>query len=139
MLNNSLPEPAHASRCLRERFPEVMRGHRTQILGVQGISIGAGGWLTFTNMISLYIQIGECVWGGRHSVVTRDVPPFSVETGNPAIAIKMCNPPDPSVELDSIRRRLPRTIAGPKRGGVPVEGGLSSDTREPPSFCSGWS
>ena len=52
------------------------------------VSIGRGAWLGARVIILKGVSIGEGVVIGAGSVVTRDVPPWSVAGGNPARVIR---------------------------------------------------
>lgn len=56
------------------------------------IYIGANSWIGANVVITAGTKIGEHAVVAAGSVVTRDVPPFSVVAGNPAKIIKQYNP-----------------------------------------------
>lgn len=56
------------------------------------IYIGADSWIGANAVITAGIKIGEHAVVAGGSVVTKNVPPFSVVAGNPARVIKLYNP-----------------------------------------------
>lgn len=55
------------------------------------VVIGKGSWLAFGCHVLSGVTIGEHCVVAANSVVTKDVPPFSVVAGNPACVIKRYN------------------------------------------------
>jgi acetyltransferase-like isoleucine patch superfamily enzyme len=49
-------------------------------------------WLAMNSVVSGYLTVGRGSVIGANSVLTRDVPPFSVVVGNPARIVKMYDP-----------------------------------------------
>jgi len=56
------------------------------------IYIGADSWIGANVVITAGTKIGEHAVVAAGSVVTKDVPPFSIVAGNPARLIKQYNP-----------------------------------------------
>lgn len=54
----------------------------------RAVSIGDGSWLGHGTVVLPGVSIGRHVAVGANSVVTRDIPDFSVAVGNPARVIK---------------------------------------------------
>lgn len=63
---------------------------RQPIIQKSFVSIGDGSWLGH-NVCVMGVQIGRNCVIGANSVVTRDLPDFSVAVGSPAIVIKRFN------------------------------------------------
>jgi acetyltransferase-like isoleucine patch superfamily enzyme len=57
------------------------------------VAIGRGSWIGHGSVILPGAQIGEHVVIGANSVVTGDIPSYSVAVGSPAKVIKMMEPP----------------------------------------------
>jgi acetyltransferase-like isoleucine patch superfamily enzyme len=53
-----------------------------------GIEIGDGCWIAYNAVILGGVTVGKQSVVGANSVVTKDIPPFSVAVGNPAQVIK---------------------------------------------------
>ena len=66
------------------RFPRYIDGE----LLAQPIRIGRNVWIGFDACVLPGVTIGEGAIVGARSVVTQDVPPYSVVAGNPARLIK---------------------------------------------------
>jgi acetyltransferase-like isoleucine patch superfamily enzyme len=60
------------------------------------IRIGRNVWIGFESCVLPGVNVGEGSVVGARSVVTADVPPFTVVAGNPARIIRKLEPPDPS-------------------------------------------
>jgi maltose O-acetyltransferase len=56
------------------------------------ITIGDGSWIGARAVILAGVCIGECAVVGAGAVVTRDVPPFTVVGGVPAVPIRTLDP-----------------------------------------------
>lgn len=54
----------------------------------RAVSIGDGSWLGFGTVVLPGVTIGKHVVIGANSVVTKDIPSYSVAVGNPAKVIK---------------------------------------------------
>jgi acetyltransferase-like isoleucine patch superfamily enzyme len=54
-----------------------------------GVEIGSDVWIGHGVFIGDGVKIGDGAVIGAHSVVTRDIPPYSIAVGNPARVIKM--------------------------------------------------
>ena len=57
------------------------------------VRIGHRTWIGFGASILKGVTVGEGAVIGAHSVVTRDVPPYTVVAGNPARPVRHLNPP----------------------------------------------
>ena len=57
----------------------------------KGISIEDGVWIGNNVLIMPGVKIGKKAIIGAGSVVTRDVPPYTIAVGNPARVIKQFN------------------------------------------------
>lgn len=62
------------------------------------ITIGAQAWVAAGCFIAPGVSVGEGAVVGAYSVVTKDVPAWTVVAGNPARFIRMrqLKPPDPA-------------------------------------------
>jgi acetyltransferase-like isoleucine patch superfamily enzyme len=58
----------------------------------RSIVIGHDSWLSANCIVMPGVTIGECCIVGAGSVVTHDVPPYSIVVGNPARVIKTIDP-----------------------------------------------
>lgn len=99
-------------------------GHPRQDPGIlsKPVSIGNDAWIGFGATILKGVTIGEGAIVGAHTVVTRDVPPFTVVVGNPArvarqldcdasnAASSNCAPSELSRSAASIGRSCLRTM-----------------------------
>lgn len=65
--------------------------------------IGNDVWIGFKSVIMPGISIGDGAVVGARSVVTRDIPPFSIVAGNPANVVRMRFSPEIINELLKIR------------------------------------
>lgn len=77
----------------------IMPMHFNKVLGKdrpikQGVLLKKGCYIGPRSVITDGITIGECSVIGAGSVVTRDIPPYSIAVGNPAKIIKTFNPDD---------------------------------------------
>ncbi|HEF0022488.1 TPA: acyltransferase [Citrobacter amalonaticus] len=59
-----------------------------QAVNSKPIVIGNNAWLGFDVVVLKGVTIGEGAIIGARSVVTRDIPPWSVAVGNPAKVVK---------------------------------------------------
>lgn len=64
------------------------------------VSIGNGSWLGHGSIVLPGVTIGEHVVIGANSVVTRDVPSYSVAVGSPAKVIRRFDEKDGWVDVD---------------------------------------
>lgn len=58
----------------------------------RSIVIGHDSWLGANCIVMPGVSIGECCIVGAGSVVTHDIPPYSIVVGNPARVIKTIDP-----------------------------------------------
>jgi acetyltransferase-like isoleucine patch superfamily enzyme len=74
----------------REHFMEIITlGHSEKLnLNEKNVKICSDVWIGFNAVIMKGVTIGEGAIVAACSVVTKDVPPFSVVAGNPAKVIK---------------------------------------------------
>lgn len=56
------------------------------------IAIGNGVWIGFDSVVMPGVTIGDGAIVGARSVVTNDVPPYSIAAGNPARVIRQLDP-----------------------------------------------
>jgi acetyltransferase-like isoleucine patch superfamily enzyme len=75
--------------------------------------IGANVWLGANVVVTSGVTIGERCVIGANSVVTQDIPPFSIAAGAPAKVLRAVTYPDADLRAD--------TAEGP--GASPVEPG----------------
>lgn len=68
-------------------IPYALSGHTSQ----KSIQIGANCWLGFDVCVLGNVKIGHGSVIGAKSVITKDIPPFSMVVGNPARIIKSYN------------------------------------------------
>ena len=84
----------HASHSLRfsERASDVtgwLRGEKNwSVVKMAPVRIGNKAWIGFGSIMLPGVTIGEGAVVGAGSVVTRDIPPWSVAAGNPARVIR---------------------------------------------------
>lgn len=71
--------------------PEVVGGYSPQDITVKDVTIGEGVWLGQRVCVLPGVTIGAHSIIGVNSVVTRDVPPYSIAVGSPARVIKRWN------------------------------------------------
>jgi galactoside O-acetyltransferase len=67
---------------------------RWDFVTVRPIHIGNKVWIGFGASILKGVTVGEGAVIGAHSVVTHDVPPFTVVAGNPARIVRKLNAED---------------------------------------------
>ena len=56
---------------------------------VKGITLRDGSWLGAKCVIGPGVEIGECAIAGMGSVVTKNIPPFEIHSGNPAVFVRL--------------------------------------------------
>jgi len=78
--------PIDAKRRFDQTGAILTTGHPPQIEGIiaRPVVIGDDAWIGFNASILKGVTIGEGAVVGACSVVTRDVPPYSIVVGNPA-------------------------------------------------------
>ncbi len=91
---DSLTHPVSAKK-RHEHFRAIIStGHPKAIdLEAAPVKIGNDAWIGCMSVILKGVTIGEGAVVGAGSVVTRDVPPYTIVAGNPAQAIREI-PPD---------------------------------------------
>lgn len=67
---------------------------RWDFVTIRPVCIGNKVWIGFGASILKGVTVGEGAVIGAHSVVTRDVPPFTIVAGNPARIIRKLNAED---------------------------------------------
>lgn len=77
----------------------IMPMHFNKVLGngravKKGVVLKRGCYIGPRSVITDGITIGECSVVGAGSVVTHDIPPFSIAVGNPAKVIRTFSPED---------------------------------------------
>lgn len=65
-------------------------------VGIASVKICNRAWIGFGASILKGVTIGEGAVVGANSVVTRNVPPFTVVAGNPARVVRDLTPPTPN-------------------------------------------
>ena len=80
---------------LRQHDVSEWRQGRKNLNGVTvaPVSIGHRAWIGFGASILKGVTVGEGAVIGANSVVTRDVPPYTVVAGNPARPVRTLNSP----------------------------------------------
>lgn len=73
---------------LNHRFNDVTKPIRAQGVEFSSVSVGEGSWIGANVVITAGVHIGRNCVIGAGSVVTHDVPDFSVAVGNPARVVK---------------------------------------------------
>ena len=71
--------------------PEVKGGYSPQELTIRNVKIGEGAWLGQRVCVLPGVTVGAHSIIGANSVVTRDVPPYTIAVGAPARVIKKWN------------------------------------------------
>jgi len=74
-------------------YAAILQGGSRQVIPSAPVKIGAHTWIGFGAIILKGVSIGEGSVVGAGSVVTRDVPPFTVVAGNPAVTVKTLSSP----------------------------------------------
>jgi acetyltransferase-like isoleucine patch superfamily enzyme len=69
-------------------YEDVTRPISEQSQPERAVSIGNGSWLGHGSIVLPGVTIGEHVVVGANSVVTKDIPSFSVAVGSPARVIR---------------------------------------------------
>jgi acetyltransferase-like isoleucine patch superfamily enzyme len=72
-------------------YKDIFMNFLQQDLKVEGVTIEENAWIGSNCVILPGVRIGKNSVIGAGSVVTKDIPPFSVAVGNPARAIKQYN------------------------------------------------
>jgi acetyltransferase-like isoleucine patch superfamily enzyme len=93
------------------------------------IAIGDGVWIGFDSCILPGVRIGDGAIVGARSVVTSDVPPYTIVAGNPARVIRQLDPVESAQALAAaMNNELSRTFHRDPR-----EPASSGPTSSPPS------
>lgn len=71
--------------------PEAEGGYSPQDITVNNVTIGKGVWLGQRVCILPGVTVGDHSIVGANSVVTRDIPPYTIAVGAPARVIKRWN------------------------------------------------
>lgn len=87
--DQTLIGPYCVLRSADHRFEDPERPIAEQGYAAAPIVIGRGCWLGSSVVVTKGVTIGNGVVVGAHSVVTRDLPAFSVAMGVPARVIRM--------------------------------------------------
>ena len=72
--------------------PEAEGGYSPQDITVKNVTIGKGVWLGQRVCVLPGVMVGDHSIVGANSVVTHDIPPYSIAVGAPARVIKTWNP-----------------------------------------------
>jgi acetyltransferase-like isoleucine patch superfamily enzyme len=75
-------------RCVPFRFPRRLAAD----VPARPVRIGRNDWIGFDSCVLPGVCIGEGAVVGAHSVVTEDIPPYTVVAGNPARVIRRLEP-----------------------------------------------
>ncbi|MEA5129461.1 MAG: acyltransferase [Proteiniphilum sp.] len=76
---------------LNHKFEDIDKPIAEQGVCTKQVTIENNVWIGANSIVLSGIQIGKHVVVGAGSVVTRDVPPYSVVVGNPAKVVKQYN------------------------------------------------
>lgn len=82
--------------------PNYRGGYSSQPLIIKDVRIGKGVWLGQRVCVMPGVTIGEHSIIGANSVVTKDIPPYTIAVGSPAKAVKTWN--DENNEWVSVER-----------------------------------
>jgi acetyltransferase-like isoleucine patch superfamily enzyme len=90
---DNLTHPLQASQ-RHEQFREILtRGHPRKIsLDERPIKICDDAWIGACAMVLRGVTVGEGGIVGAGAVVTRDVPPYTIVAGNPAVVVRELSP-----------------------------------------------
>lgn len=90
---DSLTHPVNA-RQRHEQFKAIAEsGHPGSIdLGEKPVILGDDAWIGANAIILRGVTIGKAAIVGAGSVVTRDIPPFTIVSGNPANIVREITP-----------------------------------------------
>jgi acetyltransferase-like isoleucine patch superfamily enzyme len=83
-----VPADPEARRALVRAVPQFEPRRLDGPAEARPIAIGRGVWIGFDCCVLPGVTIGEGAVVGARSVVTRDVPPFTIVAGNPARVIR---------------------------------------------------
>jgi acetyltransferase-like isoleucine patch superfamily enzyme len=86
--NNVMISPRVGMYAENHNFTSIEIPMKQQGVTRKGITIKDDCWIASNTIILAGVTIGEGCVVGAGSVVTKDVPPFSVVVGNPAIVVK---------------------------------------------------
>ena len=90
---DNLTHPINAGARHKQFHMIVTSGHPKEIdLGEQAVNIGSDAWIGANAIIMRGVTIGAGGIVASGSVVTKDVPPFTIVGGNPARLIRELEP-----------------------------------------------
>ena len=90
---DSLTHPISPAERHRHYQHIITRGHPAQVdLGEAPVRIGNDAWIGCLAIVLRGVTIGEGAIVGAGSVVSEDVPPFSIVAGNPARVVRELKP-----------------------------------------------
>ena len=98
MDTNRLPLEVAARRRELELVPTRTPRRAAAGVAAQPVRIGSNVWIGFDSCVLPGVTIGEGSVVGARTVVTTDVPPFTVVVGNPARVIRQLDPSEPRSE-----------------------------------------
>ena len=93
-----------ADPLVRRRELSAVSAGRPRVLAgaaeARPVVVGAGAWLGFDVVVLPGVTVGEGSIVGAKSVVTKDVPPYTVAAGNPARVVRAITTEDEHVVAD---------------------------------------
>ena len=90
---DSLTHPVSAAKRHEQFFQIITKGHPKQLdLDEAPVVIGNDVWIGCLSIILRGVSIGDGAIVGAGSVVTKDVPPWTIVAGNPARVIREIAP-----------------------------------------------
>jgi acetyltransferase-like isoleucine patch superfamily enzyme len=87
-----VPPDAAARRRELERVPSRRRRYLAADVPARPVRVGPNAWIGFDSCVLPGVQIGRGAVVGARSVVTEDVPAYTVVAGNPARVIRRLDP-----------------------------------------------
>ena len=87
-----VPTETPARRRELERVPTRARRFIDAGVPAQPVRVGPNVWIGFDSCVLPGVRIGEGAVVGARSVVTEDVPPYTVVAGNPARLVRRLDP-----------------------------------------------